>query len=371
MVGTAVERKRQSKARTLLLDVATSWKDSTENVSANNLRAELEGLVPVTNRGIFGSEQLFVDSRVRHTGELSVADAAECVADIPRTWRFIRDVVNATKSCLDRSDKEVLVIDAGCGPYLFLGLAALLLDPSRVRLVCSELNLGSLIAAKIISEQLGVDGRVIFVKKDARHLTEAELRLSVPGQGAQQADILISETFDSGLHRERGPAILQHLSRFISPQGYIIPRSYSIHAHAGELDRQGFQKYTKVAQFTPQGEPDGNAQKKVPIVFDSDDLISLSVGTGLQFNDPSIPPLEPPNSSPICRDWSVAYLHPLKLPPKASGKMRMPHCEVEVDLSQHFQGGDTLVSVKGREGAAVRSSLRGALQARSMQLFRG
>jgi SAM-dependent methyltransferase len=151
-------------------------------------------------------------------GTLSSWNAAQCLADWPRSQLFMTATIDAVDRMAARRPRDVpiAVLDAGCGPYALLGLVAALRS-ERVHVVAVDSNPLSVARASALVKRLGLEERFSIQVGDC-----TQLRLLKP------ADILVTETFDNGFLVEQGPRILENLAPQIARDGLVLPDTLSV-----------------------------------------------------------------------------------------------------------------------------------------------
>lgn len=150
-------------------------------------------------------------------GTLSAREAAHCLSDWPRTAVYFRAIQAAVQES-QRQDptRALLAVDAGAGPYALLSLA-LAYTHENVRVLALESNPVSLEAASRTVKRLGLEKRVELMQADCT-------RVRLP----QGCGLLVTETFDNALLRERGVQILDNLAPQLDEGAAVIPHRVEI-----------------------------------------------------------------------------------------------------------------------------------------------
>jgi len=163
------------------------------------------------------SEQITSTEIKHHTlGALSLEEGAATIRDLVRTKRFMLAIEKAVHQVGESRNDLISVVDAGCGPLPILSITAALTDP-RVRCTAIELNPNSAKVARDLVNKLGLSKQINVVEGDA---TTINLGF--------KADIIASETMDTALFNEPIAQILGNLSKFIAPDGFIIPERIDV-----------------------------------------------------------------------------------------------------------------------------------------------
>lgn len=158
-----------------------------------------------------------MNARDSSTGKFSCDGALYCVHDFVRTDAFVQGVIYDTLTLRQQFGRPLVVTEAGCGPAGILGITSALTDPTA-EVTLLDLNpLSALIAEKVV-EKFCMQGRVRVVCANALTWTPEKLQ-----------DLLISETMFTALTKgEYLPQILTHLSKFVQPQGKIVPEYVTV-----------------------------------------------------------------------------------------------------------------------------------------------
>jgi len=143
---------------------------------------------------------------------MSIKDAFRCLVDPHRTYQLaggIREEVEnirKTRDCLTG-------IDAGTGTGI---LSILMLASGVDKVYAIEINKETYDATSDFIERLGLQGRIIMILGDAT-------QIYLPDLVEQKADILVSENLSAALMDEPQYEIINHLSKYLSHEGKIIP----------------------------------------------------------------------------------------------------------------------------------------------------
>jgi len=149
-------------------------------------------------------------------GTLGVVESMRCLRDRIRTKKFVLGVKEAVQK-VDREDKEEInMVDAGCGAIPIMAIYAAL-SSDKVRCTAIELNPNSAEIARQLVASLNLQDRIQVVQGDATRF-----------QPEREIDFLISETMHSGLSAEPMVQIMSNLSRYVKPEGVILPSHVSI-----------------------------------------------------------------------------------------------------------------------------------------------
>ena len=138
--------------------------------------------------------------------------AARCLEDFIRTHHFISAVNMAVR--FERSlypDRTLHCVDAGSGPFCLLALAAAMSDPNT-KITCIETSKKSAELSSLLVTHLGLENQIEIKRCDA--LTYV---------AEQPLDLIMTETFASGLFDELGTQICAHLSKYRAINGLTIP----------------------------------------------------------------------------------------------------------------------------------------------------
>lgn len=336
------QKRLRDEINSHLLTISREWGDATPGHKAHELRSTIERVVPASRRNIFITAP-GLDRRVADlSGVFTPHEALNCIYDIPRTWRFVREIRAVTENFLRKTTGEVVVIDAGCGPCMVLGLTALLMDPQRVRLYCIEKSAFSLQAARLLCVNLGLAARVSFINKDARQVTTRDLFGDSDFYRKNGAHIIISETFGAGLLHERGPEILKHLSRlFLLNGGVVIPERYGLAANAG-LYKNGSPQFYSLGQFLSHNPRDTQVERTIPVCFERKGKVALKVSTVLGFSSLNTPELGPRSGSLITKPVHIKDISLIRGAPTERGRVRSTgsghKIKIVVNLQPHFDG---------------------------------
>ncbi|WP_299335931.1 hypothetical protein [uncultured Psychroserpens sp.] len=145
--------------------------------------------------------------------------AAMCLDDIMRTRQFVRGIEKAFKDKI-KTNTKLQVLYAGTGPFATLLLPVLLRYPNaNISYTFLEINPISLKLVKHVVSTLGLDNYDIsFVQDDA----------SCYRYGAQQPDIIISETMQRALDKEQQVPIFYNLMQQAKPEAIFIPEKIKL-----------------------------------------------------------------------------------------------------------------------------------------------
>lgn len=151
-------------------------------------------------------------------GGLSVRGSLLCLDDHRRTLGFVaavREAVSRLEAQLE-PNREIFVVDAGCGAAPLLGLYAALCS-SRVRVLAYEVNPASARLAQAIVKKFGLEGRMEIRLRDA---TSAKLTRPI--------DLLVSDTLHTGLSKEPLVRVFENLAPYLAQHGICIPHAVTV-----------------------------------------------------------------------------------------------------------------------------------------------
>lgn len=153
---------------------------------------------------------------------LSTYHAAVCTDDYLRTCYFIKGVYRAiNKLLLERPDKKINIIYAGCGPFATLLLPILpLLDRQRIQALVLDINTFSI---QSVSNLITITGLQDY---DIKLIEADATTFSVPKEW--EIDLFISETMHYGLTAEPQVAITKNFIPQLSPHSIFIPNQIHI-----------------------------------------------------------------------------------------------------------------------------------------------
>ena len=158
---------------------------------------------------------IFWDVDYLSTGEwgLSLMDAYRCLVDVHRTTQIMGGIKETIKSLKSQGKNEIYAIDAGTGTGIFsIYLASLGVD----KIFALELNSQTADYAKKFINLYNLQDKIKVIESDATAVNIPELK-------DRPADILISENLSGGLFAEPQFQIINHLSKFLTPDAPIIP----------------------------------------------------------------------------------------------------------------------------------------------------
>ncbi|MCB0333542.1 MAG: hypothetical protein KDD55_08585 [Bdellovibrionales bacterium] len=145
-------------------------------------------------------------------GTLRSTTADNCLQDWNRTIVFLSAIRTAVHELsLRKPEGPLYAVDAGCGPFALLSLA-LALENDRVQVLAIEGNPASVARATALVNHLGLSDRIHIYQEDC---TTCELPVA--------PDLLVTETFDNGLLKEKGVQILENLAPQVAPGAAILP----------------------------------------------------------------------------------------------------------------------------------------------------
>lgn len=162
-------------------------------------------------------------------------DVASCMkhvlSDLPRTkaymmsvWRSVHSV--SKKNTVENKKNQVIhVLDAGCGAFPVLAIAAALSNPN-VRVTCIECNPYAVVIAKELVRCMGLSKQVSILFGDA---TKVDL-------GNVEYDIICSETIDAAGVGEAAKKIFTHVKSSLKEGGICIPSSFSVCAFLADVN---------------------------------------------------------------------------------------------------------------------------------------
>lgn len=175
---------------------------------------------------------------------VSTIKAAHCLKELERTRRFVRGIYHAINQLLDTMPGYTInILYAGCGPY------ATLLTPltsqftaAQVNFILLDINPGSLEAAKVLYEKLGLlDYVTDFVCADATtYKFPDHIRI----------DMVISETMLNALRKEPQVAIMNNLIPQMHPEAIFIPENITVEAVLTRWEEE--YKYFTIPEYLPK-----------------------------------------------------------------------------------------------------------------------
>lgn len=175
------------------------------------------------------------DTSIVDAQKLRGIDVVSCMkhvlADLPRTkaymmsvWRSARSI-SKKKTLENKKNKTIHVLDAGCGAFPVLAIAAALSDPN-VRVTCIECNPYAVVIAKELIRSMGLSKQVSILFGDA---TKVDL-------GNVEYDIICSETLDAAGVGEAAKKIFTHAKDSLKEGGICIPSSFSIRTFLADVN---------------------------------------------------------------------------------------------------------------------------------------
>ncbi len=180
-----------------------------ENRKISPLRSFLYGRLPND------AKLLFEQSRAGSF--FSPRASAKCLDDGKRTQVFYEAVQSAVISASkNKPEGKIYVLDAGCGSFPILSIAAALACP-LVRVYAVEGNKNSCEIARTLVKNLGLSRQVQIIHDDVLNFTPN-----------RDFDILVSETMFSGLLDEPIAQIMHYLKRFTRKEAYLLPESCKV-----------------------------------------------------------------------------------------------------------------------------------------------
>lgn len=153
---------------------------------------------------------------IKPEGALGVVESMRCLRDRIRTKKFVLGVKEAIERIDQENVEEINMVDAGCGAIPIMAIYAAL-SSDKVRCTAIELNSNSAELARQLVASFNLQDRIQVVQGDATRF-----------QPERQVDFLISETMHSGLSVEPMVQIMSNLSRYVKPEGVILPSHVSI-----------------------------------------------------------------------------------------------------------------------------------------------
>jgi len=150
--------------------------------------------------------------------------AAECIKDYMRTYRFIRGLycaVIAVKK--EQPGKPVHILYAGTGPFATLVLPLTsVFSPETIQCTLLEIQPESY---QMLQKTIQTFGLKPYIR--AIHLADA---CAYRPDDILPIHIVLTETMQAALDKEPQVAMTTHLSRFITPGGYLIPQKITVWA---------------------------------------------------------------------------------------------------------------------------------------------
>ena len=199
----------------------------------------VEYLAKYFTRG-FDIHQLTLDdcSEVEYSG-LRLHTALWCMSEEKRTMKYVQALWHYLND-LEFLDRDIEIVDAGCGPVPLFGLLAAL-KSDKVRVTCLEINPTSATMASQLVKNLGLEGRVQVFECDATAYKHE-----------QPIDLLISETMHTGLTTEPMVQILENLTPQVVDGGVVIPSKVVV--EAALIPVQSIRTHEQIVQiFFPVG----------------------------------------------------------------------------------------------------------------------
>lgn len=153
---------------------------------------------------------------IKPEGALGVVESMRCLRDRVKTKKFVLGV-KETIQRIDQEDKEEInMVDAGCGAVPIMAIYAAL-SSDKVHCTAIELNPNSAEVARQLVASFNLQDRIQVVQGNATQF-----------QPKGQIDFLISETMHSGLSTEPMVQIMSNLSRYVKPEGIILPNHVAV-----------------------------------------------------------------------------------------------------------------------------------------------
>ena len=210
----------------------TSWSGSAKAV-IDSVVADIPDNIAVYTKDTLGSMpkdepaplELYFLSRIRELpkfedikpeGALGVVEGMRCLRDRIRTKKFVLGVKEAIQRVDQQDKEEINMVDAGCGAIPIMAIYAAL-SSDKVRCTAIELNPNSVEIARQLVASFNLQERIQIVQGDATQF-----------QPEKEVDFLISETMHSGLSAEPMVQIMSNLSRYVKPEGVILPSHVSV-----------------------------------------------------------------------------------------------------------------------------------------------
>lgn len=139
--------------------------------------------------------------------------------DLPRTKAFVRGVESAIEDIGNlKGDAPITVLEAGCGGFPILSIAAALKNP-HVQLMCYEINPYAARMATLFIKALGLESQIVIREGDATH---------AHFESGTRFDLVVSETFDAALQAEPIHHIFKHLLQYTDNNTILIPHSIQL-----------------------------------------------------------------------------------------------------------------------------------------------
>lgn len=155
-------------------------------------------------------------------GEIPTQHAIFLPREVTRIQRYIQAINRAPRAGQEGTNR---IIDAGCGPFPILSIAAAVLHEDA-QVTAYEVNTASAKVAELIVEILGLSDRISVVNADL-----LDKNTDIP-----PAHIAVSETLGPGLRNEPLAQIMDRLTE--AEAEYLIPERADIYAVCAEPGRR-------------------------------------------------------------------------------------------------------------------------------------
>ena len=163
---------------------------------------------------------------------LSVRNAARCLWDFMRTSRFLQAVHAGILASQQRfPHQRIEVLYAGSGPFAPLAIPLMLcFSPEQVRFTIMDIHQEAIDAVHqiLIALNLAMAGANLIVADATTYVPPADQRFHV----------LVSETMKKALDEEPQVAITRHLTKFLHPEGVLIPERIVVRACLADARRE-------------------------------------------------------------------------------------------------------------------------------------
>ena len=214
---------------------------------------------------------------IRRNGMLASSTAAHCLTDSLRSHRFASAIRGELAKLLERHpERPVKVLDAGCGPYAFLSLVAAC-QSERVEVAALEINPASVTQARYLIEALGFGDQITVNEADCTAVRMTD-----------NPDLIVTETFDSGLFREFGVQIMTNLAAQASPDTITLPATVWMDLNIfrrseGSDPQRVFQ--TRIFEYASPERAPRFSGSEIDYTCFRPGLYSMALSTGLALND--------------------------------------------------------------------------------------
>lgn len=208
--------------------------DPQEIIRLANVYSHLNNLPPVSESNFsefLAGKPLYLGKQSQDQWGMSFEDARRCHYDVLRTQLLIKGIVYQINSLKKSIGIDINVIEAGGGT----GILAIAAAIAGANVTLLEINSETLKRTQGFIEFLGLTDKVTVVFANARTY--------IPNQ---TIDLIICECLHTGLVFEPQLQILNHLSKFLSPSGKLLPEGVAIRFALANIDwKNSNEKHTE------------------------------------------------------------------------------------------------------------------------------